>query len=339
MDCKLEMSHDARAMTSAREETSPQARGTMPFYDKAAYSSNLQAKNAESATLIFALAFTSDSSRLVTATTAGRLAFRSLPPAAPSTSTIALPDSPSINALLSIDDHIYAATDAGLHVFNCDHPTLQGPIVPGCVNALASFDDAVLAATSHAVFLIKDGGHQIMNLPRVAYPHCIASLSSNSFLVGCDDGTLRTCDIRNQHSVALPVSDLIPRPFITSIALNNDKNFALVADSARTLTSIHLPTGSIVATTTTPFIPQALAFCDQNFYCGGSSAPESSAKSLMRYNVRCMVQGSAPVSVDSVYAFAHSKSGALAAAGYCLNRKQLVDVYDNPPVRSYSLPV
>lgn len=111
----------------------------------------------------------------------------------------------------------------------------------------------------------------------------------------------------------------------------------MAGNSGFELASLHLSSASTVASTAVPFRPRALAFNNGTFYAGGSDRIQDPSRCLLLLDFACHVVGSTPVSARSVYAIAaHPKSGALAAAGYA---PDFVDVYIDPPVRSFSIDV
>lgn len=153
--------------------------------------------------------------------------------------------------------------------------------------------------------------------------------------------------IRREITLEEPTKEA-SKPYITSLAINNDASFALVADSSFRLSAIHIPSGSIVCSKDIPFLPQAVTFSDGMFYIGGSDRVKTDGStqfSLMRCNVMCEQTGSAPVSATGVYAMAVSSTGSIAAAGYSASKfakesfAEDVDVYWIPPVRSFSISV
>lgn len=142
------------------------------------------------------------------------------------------------------------------------------------------------------------------------------------------------------------------KPYISSVALTGDATFAMVADSDRSITSLHLPTGSTIASKKVPFSPQAVVFANGQFYCGGSDMVNANPglplgdKCIRRCDIQCRSIDRVPCSVSSVYAMAVSSAGAIAAGGYStpkfsdvIDLSERADVYIRPPVRSFSVTI
>lgn len=137
------------------------------------------------------------------------------------------------------------------------------------------------------------------------------------------------------------------KPYISSLALNSDSTFAMIADNDRNITSFHLPTGSTISSIRAPFSPQAIVFADGYFYCGGSDTHNSDqspdGRCLRRCDVRCEDLDVVSSSSSSIYALAASPAGAIAAGGHSLQKTndqelaERADVYLCPPIRSFSV--
>lgn len=152
---------------------------------------------------------------------------------------------------------------------------------------------------------------------------------------GCDDGYVRQYDVRAGRR---PVRHIrIGSSPITALTVDTEGKFAMAGNFDFELASLHLSSASIMISTAVPFRPRALAFTNGTFYAGGSDRIDDPSRCLLRLDFACRVLGSTPVSARSVYTIAvHPKSGALAAAGYA---PDFVDVYIDPPVRSFSIDV
>lgn len=172
---------------------------------------------------------------------------------------------------------------------------------------------------------------------------------------GCDDGVVRQIDLRRSKGVireiipSFPLATQTMSPYISCIAFNCDGTYAMIASSERKLSSLHVSSSSIFASERLPFVPQAICASSSNFYVGGSDRRVGCGSivpnSLLSFDVLGSPMPSAPVSAGAVYCVAaHPVKGILAAAGFTpavslLPTKRLIDVYVNPPVRSFSLSI
>lgn len=197
------------------------------------------------------------------------------------------------------------------------------------------------------------------------YTHCVAmlgNLEDNCFVAGGDDGLLRMYDVRAGASPQKVfdmrrMTSARHRAWVGCVVADFDGQFIVCGDGNRNLTSIHVGTGAVLATTKLDFVPNSLVHRGSEIYCGGSDrvdSPPSGGLSadvqqrmslLRRYSPTCEEVGSSPVSVSAsgVYAVAyHSSSGSMAAAGYSTRHRwhdttELIDVYLNPPIRSFTM--
>lgn len=171
---------------------------------------------------------------------------------------------------------------------------------------------------------------------------------------GCDDGVIRQYNINHKNPLQgeihlkPPTNSYSTKPYITSIVINDDATFAMAADSSYRLSVIYLATGTVVSSTDTPFLPQALVFSNGSFYCGGSDRQNfkysSVPHSLLCLDLQCHQKAITPVSASAVYAMASSATGMIAAGGYSpytdnQHSAQCIDVYSIPPLRSFSIPI
>lgn len=144
----------------------------------------------------------------------------------------------------------------------------------------------------------------------------------------------------------------------------------MVGTSDRKLSTVHFGSASTIKTVPLPFVPQSMTISGQStFYVGGSdryggahSSPVG-ANTLQAFDVLCNPLPAAPVFVGSVYATAAAASAAsgcaydgghgssrrsvLAAAGFTpttdvsslWQTQHRIDVYLDPPIRSFSLSI
>lgn len=193
------------------------------------------------------------------------------------------------------------------------------------------------------------------------YAHCVAMLGDvgdTCFVTGGDDGRLRLYDER-AGGMPQRVFDLLrmnsarQRAWVGCVASDSDGQFIVTGDANRNLTSIHVGTGAVLDSTELDFVPNSLVYRAGEIYCGGSDIVESSKPSesssseeaslLRRYSLSCEEISSASVSAGGVYALAqHPASGCMAAGGYSTRHQwhdtaELIDVYLNPPIRSFTM--
>lgn len=148
---------------------------------------------------------------------------------------------------------------------------------------------------------------------------------------------------------AVRTTRLKGRGAISCLGINDEGSFVMAGDAHYGVSTLHLHSSSVVSTTSVPFRPQAAVFTKGLFYCGGSDrASQESARYLHVYDFQCNPAGAGttPVSARGVYALAvHPESGVMAAGGYCPQKSEkslsgeMVDVYVDPPVRSFSFAV
>lgn len=191
-----------------------------------------------------------------------------------------------------------------------------------------------------------------------AYLHCITmrgSQEANSFVTGGDDGVVRCFDRRAGRTPQrqFRLRDLTSSKqdaWVGCISSDPDGNFIVCGDGNRNLTSIHVASGSVLGTAKLDFVPNASLYLNGDIYCGGAdqhklqpTQEDGESGKLLRFGVDCKQIGVADVSAGGVYALgAHSLSGCMTAAGYSTRGRwqdadELVDVYVNPPARSFSM--
>lgn len=168
-------------------------------------------------------------------------------------------------------------------------------------------------------------------------------------------------DIREDNgptrSLSLPTTQVqshIGKERTTSFSLNSDSTIAMVIDTARLLSAVHVPTMTVLEQQQLDFIPRAIAYSNDAFYCGGSDHRKPKEQSVITgptipyFNTSTTPVGMAHVSFDSVYAMATSSgANALAIAGHTpspyarvdTGPRILADIYKYPPVRSFSVVV
>lgn len=187
-----------------------------------------------------------------------------------------------------------------------------------------------------------------------AYCHCITMLGSqegNSFVTGGEDGYVRIYDRRagkdpqrNFRLRALTGSS--QDAWVGCVASDPDGSFLVCGDGNKNLTSIHVASGSVLGTTKLDYVPNAMVYEGGKVYCGGGDQllrEDGQSGKLHRYGLDCVEEGTANSSASGVYALAvHPSSGCMAAAGYSTRGRwhdtdELVDVYINPPVRSFHM--
>lgn len=165
---------------------------------------------------------------------------------------------------------------------------------------------------------------------------------------GCVDNNVRRYDNR-AGKTAVSTINLRGAGSVTSIAASEDGSFLMAGSGNYTVTSLHLPSSSVVASKSTPFLPRAICFASSAFYCGGSDRQSLQTErdlTVLDFQCRAYGNGSTPVSSRSIYAIAiHPTNGCMAAGGYFPGKEQMesagevIDVYCVPPVRSYSFTV
>jgi WD40 repeat protein len=192
-----------------------------------------------------------------------------------------------------------------------------------------------------------------------AYLHCISmrgECDENSFVTGGDDGVVRAYDARaGLDPVKMldlrNVSSVRQRGWVSCIASDVDGSFIVCGAGNRSLTSIHLASGSVLGTTSLEYVPNAVVYRDGELYCGGANKLEQHDPNLFpekghvlyRYDLECFQTGVCPVSSSGVYALALDPlSNSMAAGGYSTRHQwhdaaELIDVYIKPPVRSFSM--
>lgn len=176
------------------------------------------------------------------------------------------------------------------------------------------------------------------------------------FPQGCDDGIIRQYDLRRSKGLVREM-EISPATtsrttcgiYFPSVVFNSDGTYAMLASSERSVSSLHIASGTVIASQRLPFIPRAIALSSSTFYIGGSDRRVGHASTipnfLAAFDVLCKPMPNAPVSAGSVYAVvAHPTKGILAAAGFTpavspMPTKRLIDVYIDPPVRSFSISI
>ena len=131
--------------------------------------------------------------------------------------------------------------------------------------------------------------------------------------------------------------------WIGGLTANADGNFAIVADGAGNLYSVHVPTGDVVASAKLPFAPAVLRMANDEVYCGGADGEQNQ---LLRFDIECESRGHIDTSASGTYAMAiHPITQVAASAGYSVAKsgysdtREVVDVYLALPVRSFSMAV
>lgn len=173
--------------------------------------------------------------------------------------------------------------------------------------------------------------------------------SDNVFVAGSDRGDLYMFDQRHGDE---PVRQFTPWKMrgaqisagIRGVAVDDAGAFAVVADAGKGITVVHLASGGLVGSAELVFVPAAVRFCRGNLYIAGHDWEGRGPNALHRFDIECRPLRPAPVSASAVYSMdVHPRTGSLAAAGFTKSQKwlehssELIDVYVNPPVRSYSL--
>lgn len=173
------------------------------------------------------------------------------------------------------------------------------------------------------------------------------------------NGSLVQYDIRENNgstrSLLLPTTQVrshIGKERTTSFSLNSDSTIAMIIDTTRVLSAVHIPTMTVLEQQQLDFIPRAIAYSNGAFYCGGSDHQKPKEQGLITgptipyFNTSTTPVGTAHISFDSVYAMATSSgANALAITGHTpspyprvdIGRRILADVYKYPPVRSFSV--
>lgn len=187
-----------------------------------------------------------------------------------------------------------------------------------------------------------------------AYCHCITMLGSqeaNSFVTGGEDGYLRIYDRRagskpQRHFRLRALTGSSQDAWVGCVASDPDGRFIVCGDGNKNLTSIHVASGSMLGTTKLEYVPNAMVYEGGEVYCGGGDQllrEDGQSGKLYRYGLDCVEAGTANSSASGVYALAvHPSSGCMTAAGYSARGRshdadELVDVYINPPIRSFHM--
>lgn len=142
----------------------------------------------------------------------------------------------------------------------------------------------------------------------------------------------------------------------------------MVGTSDRQLSALHFGSASTIKTVPLPFVPQSMTISGQStFYVGGSDryggvhSSSVGTSTLQAFDVLCNPLPAAPVSAGSVYATAAAASSGgaydgghssphrsvVAAAGFTpttdfnspWQTQRRIDVYLDPPIRSFSLSI
>jgi WD40 repeat protein len=187
-----------------------------------------------------------------------------------------------------------------------------------------------------------------------AYLHCITMCGEreeNSFMSGGDDGVVRLYDRRagdapQRFFHMRKLTAATQHSWVGCITTDADGTFMVCGDGNRNLTTVHVASGQVLATSNLDFVPNALVHRGGELFCGGgdrlTQEGDESGK-LYRFNLQCHAIGSSEVSASGVYALAsHAPSGCMAAAGYSTRGRwhdaaELIDVYVRPPVRSFHM--
>jgi hypothetical protein len=140
------------------------------------------------------------------------------------------------------------------------------------------------------------------------------------------------------------------RGWVGCVASDTDGSFIVCGAGNRTLTTIHLASGSVLGTAALEYVPNALAYSEGEVYCGGADKIEQHRSQdgegghrLYRYDLECAQTAVSQVSASGVYALAtHPTTKSMAAGGYSTPHRwhdaaEVVDLYIKPPVRSFSM--